>query len=203
MPADWTVRLKRPEDNEAAGRLVAEAFREKYVTIAGGSWEKALAITLDEMEHRGACENFFVAAGASGVIGAIEIISVEIPTLPVGEMLSIYFKHLGLRKGTRAAYLLSLLSRVIGREEACVSSLAVAGPARGAGVGKSLLTRGEEYAAEIGKKRLVLWVAEENETAIGLYKSHGFIKDSDASSPQLKRFFGLEAWLKMVKRIGA
>ncbi len=201
MPADWTIRLKRPEDDEATGRLVAEAFRDKYVAIVGGSWDKALSITRDEIKQRGASGNFFVAAEAASVIGAIEIISAEIQTLPASEMLSIYFRHLGFGKGSRAAYLLSLLSRVIKPEEACVSSLAVAESARGAGVGKSLLARGEEFAAEIGKKRLVLWVAASNETAISLYKSSGFRVDSGFSSGGLKRFFGLESWLKMVKKI--
>jgi len=197
----FIIRNKKSGDDEAAARLVAEAFRGKYDVLADGDWDKASKIAEAEMRCRGRMDNFFVAVRGSRVIGAIEIISPEIQGIPSGEMLSIYFKQLGLGKGLRASYLLSLLSRVVDSDEACVSSLAVADEARGRGVGRALLSSGEQFAREIGKKSLTLWVTETNSSAIKLYESAGFETIRHSNSTHLKKFFDLESWRQMSKNL--
>jgi len=201
MAGDWTIRNKEPVDNIAAARLIVEAFKGKYLALTDGKWDKAVIIAEAEMEFRGSMDNFFVAGRENGVIGAIEIISSEIPGILSGDLLSIYFKHLGFGKGLRATYLLSLLSRNIDEHEACVSSLAVADEARGAGVARALLSRGEEFAREIGKRKVSLWVTEANTSAVHLYESSGYVTTQTSESARLKKFFDLETWRQMAKII--
>jgi ribosomal protein S18 acetylase RimI-like enzyme len=195
------IRKKETPDNAAAAELIACAFREKYMAFSAGNWTKALKIAEAEMRFRGRMDNLFVAELDGKVVGAIEIISIEIPGIPSGDMLSIYYKHLGLGKGTRAAYLLSLLTRTIDENEACVSSLAVAEEAQRAGVARALLSSGGNFARELDKERLTLWVNETNLPAISLYESEGFKTEAQSSSPLLKKFFELESWRQMTKDI--
>ena len=197
------IRNKEEADIVDAAHLIASAFREKYMAFAAGNWEKAIKIAEAEMRFRGRMDNFFVAELEGKVVGAIEIISIEISGIPSGDMLAIYYKHLGLGKGTRAAYLLSLLTRAITEEEACVSCLAVAEETQRKGVARALLACGENFARDIGKKQLTLWVAETNLPAIRLYTSEGFITGTLSSSPNLKKFVNLESWRQMTKDIAA
>ncbi len=196
-----TVREKQPQDDEAAAFLVAEAFRDKYSVFANNDWNRAVVIAQDEMKWRGKCGNFFVAETGGEIAGAIEIIGTDISGVPYAEHMSIYLKRLGLLNGLRASFLYSLLSRVVADNEACVSSLAVAGNARGRGIARALLARGDEYALETGKKFIVLWVAEDNVRARGVYDAAGYKEAERSASQQLKKHFGHENWILMRKEI--
>lgn len=196
-----TIREKNDADDAEAARLIAEAFREKYTAFAGGRWGKAIPIAADEMKWRGRSGNFFVADLEGAVAGVIEIIGTDLPGVPYGELVSIYFKHLGLMKGMRAAYLSSLLSRVVAADEACVSNLAVATEARGKGVARALLARAERFALDAGKTSMTLWVSENNVPAVRLYESAGFSAAGTNVSQQLNKYFGCETWLQMRKNI--
>ena len=196
-----TIRHKTDADCSAAALLVAEAFREKYSAFANGNWKKAVLIAKDEMKWRGQSGNFFVAELEGVVSGAIEIIGTGLQSVPYGELVSIYLKHLGLVKGMRAAYLCSLLSRVVEEDEACISNLAVAPEVRGKGVARALIAHAERFAVDAEKNSMVLWVSEINIPAVRLYKSAGFNAEIANSSQQLNRFFGHEKWLQMRKTL--
>jgi ribosomal protein S18 acetylase RimI-like enzyme len=201
MNEDWIIRKKEAGDEAEAGRLIAESFRELYAAFADGDWGKAVKIAELEMYYRGRMGNLFVAARGDKIIGVIEIISMEIQTMRADEMLYISFKQLGSGKALRASYLLSLMTRELQSDEAGISSLAVAADERRSGVARALLTRAEEFTAQIGKKRLALWVAESSAPAVKLYESSGFTTVDITSSFQMKKFFGLDPWRHMSKAI--
>jgi GNAT superfamily N-acetyltransferase len=52
----------------------------------------------------------------------------------------------------------------------------VAPPARGTGLGEILVESIIAWAAEVGARRLILWVTEINEPAIELYQRMGFVR---------------------------
>ncbi len=60
------------------------------------------------------------------------------------------------------------------RADADVLTIAVAAPARGAGIGRTLLTRLVDEAAARGARRIFLEVRADNAVASGLYESAGF-----------------------------
>ena len=58
--------------------------------------------------------------------------------------------------------------------------MAIAAEARGRGGGKALLDRALAYADEHGLERVELEVFDDNERAIGLYRSRGFTSEAPA-----------------------
>jgi ribosomal protein S18 acetylase RimI-like enzyme len=63
-----------------------------------------------------------------------------------------------------------------------IGAMWVAPAARRAHLGRALLTRGCDFLAESGCRRIVLTVTETNSPAIAMYTSHGFVL-TGASSP--------------------
>ena len=201
MALTFTIREKRPEDGPVLACLLVEAFLNKYKALAGSRRDKALAIVKEEMDFRGVEGNFFVAETDGKIIGAIEILDTDISGVPREKEISIYLNHLGLARGLKSIYLLSLLARALGSDEACVSQLAVSSEARRLGVARALLAHGENYARRRQKKHLLLWVAESNTPAVSLYESAGFEVVRKTGSGLHKRFFGEEVWLEFDKNL--
>lgn len=199
MPFSFKIREKRVKDGSEVARVVFEAFRDKYLALAGDQPEKALEIVTEEMKWRGRAENFFVAESDGKIAGAIEILATDIRSMPNGERISIYLEHLGLAQGLKSLYLLSLLGRALGPEEACVSQIAVSPEYQRRGIARALLARGEEFSRNRNKKIVLLWVAESNTPSVRLYESAGYEQVRKTGSPLQKRFFGREEWIEFRK----
>jgi ribosomal-protein-alanine acetyltransferase len=78
---------------------------------------------------------------------------------------------------TDGSVVAALTFRVI-FDEIELASIAVLPQSRGKGVARAMLTDLLEYAATEGASRVLLEVAEENEIALGLYRSFGFAEMS-------------------------
>lgn len=194
---DIIIRRKRPEDLASVSALALESFRDKYAAICGGDETAMRRVIEEEMNLRGRGGNFFVAVADGGVAGIIEIISLDTPLVADTDMISIFLSALGLGRGFRAMYLMSLLGRPIDQDECCISHLAVAEAHRRRGVARALITTGKSFAARSGKKRLTLWVAAGNTAAQKLYLSEGFSEIRRMKSARSAKNFGIPEWLKL------
>lgn len=201
MNNELIIRKKMPGDEAAAARLLVACFDEKYRMICGGNARAAEEIAKAEMKWRGREENFFIAEREGRIVGAMELFLADMQFIPEDVRFEIYMDRLGLVKGLKALYILSLLGRVIELDECCVSHLAVAEDARRCGVARRLLSLCGDFAAKNGKKRLSLWVAENNISAVRLYESEGFVVDRKVESIMGRRVYGINEWLKMKKKI--
>ncbi|HOO57518.1 MAG TPA: GNAT family N-acetyltransferase [bacterium] len=199
MNTQWIIETKAPGDEKRLAELLSIAFNDKYSVLCGKNRDKAIGILTEEMKWRGRSGNLFEAVCDGYIVGAVEILSTDIPGVPDGVTLSIYLKHLGLSEGLRAIYLLSLLGRAIDKTEACITHLAVDENHKRRGVARSLLAKAESFAAEKDKKSLVLWVSESNKPAIALYESENFSFEKGFVSQQSEKHFGYRRWLKLKK----
>ncbi len=195
------IRKKRTEDLRAVSELVLESFRDKYSALCGNDETAMRRIIQEEMSLRGRAGNFFVACTGGEIAGIVELISLDTPLVSDGDMISIYLSALGLGRGFRAMYLLSLLGRPIAPRECCISHLAVGEKFRRQGVARALIRHGKTFASEAGKKQLSLWVAAGNHAARRLYHSEGFMEQKRLKSKRSEKNFGIPEWIKLSRGV--
>ncbi len=81
-------------------------------------------------------------------------------------------------------------------------SIAVAADARGRGIGRRLMERAIAWSKRVGIEKLVLSVYPNNEAAISLYRSFGFI-DEGRLARHSRKSYGYEDEILMAVWIGS
>ena len=81
-------------------------------------------------------------------------------------------------------------------------SIAVAADARGRGIGRRLMERAIAWSKSVGVEKLVLSVYPNNEAAISLYRSFGFI-DEGRLARHSRKSYGYEDEILMAAWIGS
>ncbi|MGD9571150.1 MAG: GNAT family N-acetyltransferase [Thermoleophilia bacterium] len=167
------VRATREGDVDAVAELTAEALAAKYRPAFGDHAARGIAAVLrcdlDGVEGT----RHWVAEIDGRVAGAVHLVLSEDAGL---DYLKAIADELGWARSLRATAVLSMLGH--GRltpDEAYIDELAVAAWARRRGVAKALLARCELEARATGRKRLTLWVTEDNDAARPLYDRAGFL----------------------------
>ena len=83
--------------------------------------------------------------------------------------------RIGWPRAIRGALVLGLLThRRLAGDEAYIEELAVAPKFRRQGIARALLDRCDDEARQNGKRRMILWVTEQNTGAVALYEGHGY-----------------------------
>lgn len=78
-----------------------------------------------------------------------------------------------------------------------INNIAVSSRCRGGGIGKQLLFHTLNAAKEKGYKGVELDVTSVNGGAIGFYKAHGFMAESESGNAQLHKLYGLPPLIRM------
>ena len=195
------IRAKTPADVDVVARLVLEAFNSKYSALCEGDQFAAKEIVREETSLRGRDGNTYVAERGGNVCGTIELITLETHAITDIDLIGIYMGHLGISRGLKALYMLSMMARATTPDECSVSYLAVARDARRSGVASCLLGHGLNFARAAKKKRLSLWVAENNVPARSLYESEGFEEAQRLKSKGTGKFFDIPEWIKLSRKI--
>lgn len=171
-PSAPVVRPARPDDAGPVGALVAEALAAKYRPAFGArAAEGIAALLLHDLDGSGSSRHW-VAELDGRVAGAVHLMLADDQGLSGARVIA---GALGWGPAVRAIGVLSMLGH--GRldpDEAYIDELAVAAWARRRGVARALLRRCEREAVAAGRRRLTLWVTDDNDAARLLYESAGF-----------------------------
>jgi ribosomal protein S18 acetylase RimI-like enzyme len=145
------VRLARPEDYDAAGRVTAEAYRE-FAPPNNEDWDAYLAEIAD-VAGRARRTPVLVAVEDGRVVGSTTI---EMDDRVLGDDDS-----------------------TLPREMASLRMLGVDPAARGRGAGRALVQASIDLARSAGKSLMVLRTTEPMVGAQRLYRSMGFERDRE------------------------
>lgn len=99
-------------------------------------------------------------------------------------------RHLGTLGAVRAALVLPAFGHRPQADELYLEDIAVAGAARGRGIGSKLLAEVEIIARELGKARVRLQVTDSNARAHELYARRGYVVVGTNRFGFLRRFIG-------------
>ena len=144
----------------------------------------------------------YVAEIAGEIAGTIALRRREGPEVEGWPATAILFQEVGLLRGLRAMFYLSLLDQPCGREEVYVSDVAVAASFRRRGVGQALMLQAEQVTSAWGKRAMVLDVNVENQPARRLYRRLGYSEEKVRYSFLAGWLLGMGEWLRMRKKVG-
>ena len=194
------VRPARAEDLEAAGAILVEAFRGKFQAAFPDRMDRVARIVARTfaLELKRGLSGPFVAEIGGKVAGTIALRRREDPELG-WPATAILFQEVGLLRGLRAMFYLSLLDQPCGRDEVYVSDVAVAAPLRRRGIGQALMLHAEEIARAWSKRALVLDVSLGNHAARRLYRRLGYSEVKVRYSFLAGWLLGLGEWIRMKK----
>jgi len=94
-----------------------------------------------------------------------------------------------------------ILEESVDSDSCYIVYIGVSSEARGKGIGKALLKRGEDFARERGKRYLSLAVAANNDIAYRLYQKVGFKDIKRNKDIFTKLIFGIGTWIYMKKEL--
>lgn len=203
MTDNIRVRPARSRDLPAISTILAEGFQDKFTAAFGQQADKAGHIlercfALDAFQG---LPGLYVAELDGQVVGTFALRRHRQAEMPLLDSMGIFFEELGLWGGLRAMFYLSLLDQSIRQEQAYVSDVAVAGPARRRGVGRAMLQYAETVGRAWGKSALVLDVNAANEDARRLYQRLGYEDAKIRRSLLTYWLLGIGKWVRMRKRL--
>lgn len=162
------VRPARDADRAAVGRLLAVGFADKFAPVFGPDPERTAAVLAD-LPPSG---TVYVAEEAGQVVGTFTLVLQERPQAGLWPVLR---RHLGFARALRALLLLQLMGTSRPEPQAAlVEAVAVAPERQGRGVGRRMMVEALAEARRAGRRRVALYVVEDNERAVRLYTSLGF-----------------------------
>src|ERR671921_2731918 len=175
----FTVRLARPDDDQAIAALVVEGFLDQFRHVFGGRMDRSLKVMEHwiRLEHTsGGVTSLVVEGYADGEIaGSIgvrtEVSSEDILARGLWKALT---RNLGLPRAVWATTLLSYPRYSSESSEAYVERLVVSPSFRRQGMARRLLSAAEDLARDRGKETVGLHVTGDNLRALRLYESEGY-----------------------------
>jgi ribosomal protein S18 acetylase RimI-like enzyme len=196
------IRPARVVDLPGVAAVLADAFDEKLQIIFGQQPRKIH--TLLEAMYTGPVQRGYDGVLVADLDGRVVGTTVIQPTYTPQEnrlFESIAVRELGLPRMLRASFMLWLVGYNAEPDEAYVSDVGVASDCRGEGIGQWLMQYAEAWALERDYRRLTLWVAETNATAIHVYEKTGLDVVRTRSSLLTRLAFGVRRWYFMEKRL--
>lgn len=196
------VRHARVGDGVVVAEILAEALSAKYRPALGRRAAQALEAWI-EFELRTPDHGYRVLERDGQIVGAAHL-GVAGPTAATGFPARMLAREVGWVTTLRALAVLSLLSHgPLARDEAYIGEFAVARRARRQGVGRALMQALEDEARSRGRRRLTLWVVEDNVAAVALYAGLGFSIERRQRLWASRLLFGSSAALFMQRKLFA
>ncbi len=192
------MRLTRYEDIDDCLKIEFNAFYEKIGPVYGNRRDGAYQIMRTEMIDNLDSGRYLNAVHNGKILGIIKIVTRE-NSKNFRKSFPLYLKHLGLPGAIRAYFLTLLDMPGIGGSTLYIDNVAVEKGSRRQGVATAMLSYVEHIALSRKKKKLTLWVVNENKTAYMLYKKMGFYQIAFRSSRIAERYYGYRDWVFMRK----
>jgi ribosomal protein S18 acetylase RimI-like enzyme len=198
MDGTPTVRPARSEDVYGYVEVLLRAFPDKFKTIFGDDASAAAESIVDHYRSLDRYPGHYVAAHGAEILGVLHVATTESGGPGWKGMLP-FVRRLGILRGLRAVIALSILSSRVKPDEAYVAHLAVDPGLHRQGLGAMLVECAEQRARILGKPRLTLYVAGDNDAARELYLARGFRIVKTDKSEITKRLVGIGLWDYMIK----
>src|SRR5215203_3466275 len=202
----FTVRLARPDDDQAIAALVVEGFLDQFRHVFGGRMDHSLKVMERwvRLEHTsGGVTSLVVEGYADGEIaGSIglrtEISREDILARGLWRALT---RNLGFPRALWATTLLSYPRYSSVSTEAYIERLVISPSFRRQGMARRLLSAAEDLARDRGKQAIGLHVAADNLRALRLYESEGYKEVSRQRSLITAYFLNIREWLYLKKEL--
>ena len=202
----FTVRLARPDDDQAIAALVVEGFLDQFWHVFGSRMDRSLKVMERwiRLEHTsGGVTSLVVEGYADGEIaGSIgvrtEVSREDILARGLWRALT---RNLGFARAVWATTLLSYPTYSSVASEAYVERLVIAPSFRRQGIARRLLAAAEDLARDAGKKSVGLHVTGNNLGALRLYEAEGYVEVSRQRSLIAAWFMDIREWLYLKKKL--
>jgi ribosomal protein S18 acetylase RimI-like enzyme len=202
----FTVRLARPEDDQAIAALVVEGFLDKFRPVFGRRMDRSVKIMEKwiTLEHASGGVRSLVVEGyadseIAGSVGVRTEVSRE-DILARGLWKSLT-RNLGIPRAVWATTLLSYPTYSSVASEAYVERLVISPSFRRQGMARRLLAAAEDLARDAGKKTVGLHVTGNNLGALRLYEAEGYEVVSRQRSIIAAWFLDIREWLYLKKEL--
>jgi len=202
----FTIRLARPDDEQAIAALVVEGFLDKFRPVFGGRMDRSLKIMEKwiSLEHASGGVRSLVVEGyadaeIAGSVGVRTGASRE--DILARGLWSALTRNLGIPRAVWATTLLSYPRYSSHSTEAYVERLVISPSFRRQGIARRLLSAAEDLARETGKKSVGLHVTGNNLAALRLYEAEGYVEISRQRSIVTAWFLDIREWLYLKKEL--
>jgi ribosomal protein S18 acetylase RimI-like enzyme len=202
----FTVRLARPDDDQAIAALVVEGFLDKFRPVFGGRMDRSLKVMERWicLEHTSGGVRSLVVEGyanaeIAGSVGVRTEVSRE--DILARGLWSTLTRNLGIPRAVWATTLLSYPRYSSVSSEAYVERLVISPSFRRQGMARRLLSAAEDLAREAGKKTVGLHVTGNNLGALRLYEAEGYAEVSRQRSFVTAWFLDIREWLYLKKEL--
>jgi len=202
----FTVRLARPDDDQAIAALVVEGFLDQFRHVFGGRMDRSLKVMEKwiSLEHASGGVTSLVIEGyasteIAGSIGVRTAASRE-DILARGLWRSLT-RNLGIPRAVWATTLLSYPTYSSVTSEAYIERLVISPSFRRQSMARRLLSAAEDLARDAGKKTVGLHVAGNNLGALRLYEAEGYAEISRQRSLIAAWFMDIREWLYLRKEL--
>ncbi|MGD6807920.1 MAG: N-acetyltransferase family protein [Candidatus Bathyarchaeia archaeon] len=193
------LRQAQPSDAKAIVDVLVDSFLDKFNAIFGRRINRVKEALVRYYQQPNALSGVFVAEVNSETAGIIQIVTTNTPNNYRGSLGLLW--GLGVFGAVRAVFAFMAFEHKVENNECYVEHLAVASAFRGRGIGKRLLGLGEEVAREKKKTAYSLFVASDNEAALQLYKSTGFLEVKKKRSIITRLILGKRTFIFMQKKL--
>ncbi|MDQ3862164.1 MAG: GNAT family N-acetyltransferase [Actinomycetota bacterium] len=200
----FTVRLARPDDDQAIAALVVEGFLDQFRHVFGGRMDRSLKVMERwiYLEHTSGGVTSLVIEGygnaeIAGSVGVRTEVSRE-DVLARG-LWSALTRNLGIPRALWATTLLSYPKYSSVASEAYLERLVISPSFRRQGMARRLLSAAEDLARDAGKKTMGLHVTGDNLGALRLYEAEGYAEVSRQRSFITAWFMDIREWLYLKK----
>jgi len=202
----FTVRLARPDDDQAIAALVVEGFLDKFRPVFGGRMDHSLKIMERwiSLEHASGGVRSLVVEGyadaeIAGSVGVRTGASRE--DILARGLWGALTRNLGIPRAIWATTLLSYPRYSSVTSEAYVERLVISPSFRRQGMARRLLAAAEDLARDAGKKSVGLHVTGNNLGALRLYEAEGYKEVSRQRSFVTAWFLDIREWLYLKKEL--
>jgi ribosomal protein S18 acetylase RimI-like enzyme len=202
----FTVRLARPDDDQAIATLVVEGFLDQFRHVFGRRMDRSVKIMEKwiSLEHvSGGVRSLVVEGYADGEIAG----SVGVRTAASREdvlargLWKALASNLGIPRAVWATTLLSYPTYSSVASEAYIERLVISPSFRRQGMARRLLSAAEDLARDADKKSVGLHVTGSNLGALRLYEAEGYTEVSRQRSFIASWFMDIREWLYLKKEL--
>src|SRR5215212_2452237 len=202
----FTVRLARPDDDQAIAALVVEGFLDQFRHVFGDRMDRSLKVMEHwiRLEHiSGGVTSLVVEGYADGEIAGSIGVRTEVSREDIlaRGLWNSLTRNLGFARAVWATTLLSFPRYTSDPTEAYVERLVISPSFRRQGMARRLLTAAEALARDAGKETIGLHVTGDNLRALRLYEAEGYVEISRQSSLITAYFLNIREWLYLKKEL--
>jgi ribosomal protein S18 acetylase RimI-like enzyme len=202
----FTVRLARPDDDQAIAALVVEGFLDQFRHVFGGRMDRSIKVMERwiYLEHTsGGVTSLVIEGYANAEIAGSVGVRTEVPRedLLARGLWSALTRNLGIPRALWATTLLSYPKYSSVASEAYLERLVISPSFRRQGMARRLLSAAEDLARDAGKKTMGLHVTGDNLGALRLYEAEGYAEVSRQRSFVTAWFMDIREWLYLKKEL--